>query len=75
MSAHVDIKRERYLAAIASAEDVSIAELGAESLSTRWLWLLDAGDMVARARSGKTQVENLPGSPTQVVEIIRKVSD
>lgn len=75
MSAHADIRRERYLAAVANAENVSLADLQADPLSTQWLWLLDAGDMVARARSGKTQVENLPGSPIQVVEIIRKVSD
>ncbi|KAG9604675.1 hypothetical protein KCU77_g275, partial [Aureobasidium melanogenum] len=39
---------------------------------TKWLWLLNAGDMAARARSGITLPENLPGSPVQIVELLAK---
>jgi hypothetical protein len=38
------------------------------------LWLLNAGDMAARARSNITQPQNLPGKPVQVVELLAKVS-
>ncbi|KAI5199422.1 hypothetical protein E4T39_06245 [Aureobasidium subglaciale] len=53
-------------------EKVSVAELAASPSETRWLWLLNAGDMAARARSGITLAENLPGCPVQIVELLAK---
>lgn len=57
-------------------EKVPVTELeAAASEETKWLWLLNAGDMAARARSGITLPENLPGSPVQIVELLAKVSE
>lgn len=56
-------------------EKVPVEELEAAPSESRWLWLLNAGDMAARARSGITQAENLPGSPVQIVELLAKVSE
>ncbi|THZ35339.1 hypothetical protein D6C90_07391 [Aureobasidium pullulans] len=53
-------------------EKVAVEELEAAPSESRWLWLLNAGDMAARARSGITQAENLPGSPVQIVELLAK---
>lgn len=57
-------------------EKVPVADLeAAAGEQTNWLWLLNAGDMAARARSGITLPENLPGSPVQIVELLAKVSE
>ncbi|THW96123.1 hypothetical protein D6D17_07407 [Aureobasidium pullulans] len=53
-------------------EKVPVEELEAAPSESQWLWLLNAGDMAARARSGITQAENLPGSPVQIVELLAK---
>ncbi|KAI4715445.1 hypothetical protein E4T48_08360 [Aureobasidium sp. EXF-10727] len=54
-------------------EKVPITDLeAAAGEHTKWLWLLNAGDMAARARSGMTAPENLPGAPVQVVELLAK---
>ena len=74
MGAHPQNARSRYLATISTMEKVPVEELEAAPSESRWLWLLNAGDMAARARSGITQAENLPGSPVQIVELLAKVS-
>lgn len=57
-------------------EKVPAADLeAADGEQTKWLWLLNAGDMAARARSGITAPENLPGLPVQIVELLAKVSE
>lgn len=75
MKAHPPNARSRYLATISTMEKVPVEELEAAPSESRWLWLLNAGDMAARARSGITQAENLPGSPVQIVELLAKVSE
>lgn len=57
-------------------EKIASADLeAAAGEQTKWLWLLNAGDMAARARSGITAPENLPGTPVQIVELLAKVSE
>jgi hypothetical protein len=68
------VVRERYLTTISTMEKVAIADIESAPSSTRWLWLLNGGDMITRARSGITRPENLPGSPVQIVELVGKVS-
>lgn len=75
MKGHPQNARSRYLATIFTMEKVPVEELEAAPSESRWLWLLNAGDMAARARSGITQAENLPGSPVQIVELLAKVSE
>ncbi|KAG9959709.1 hypothetical protein KCU61_g7254, partial [Aureobasidium melanogenum] len=54
-------------------EKVPVTDLeAAAGEQTKWLWLLNAGDMAARARSGITLPENLPGTPVQIVELLAK---
>lgn len=56
-------------------EKVPTGDLTCSSvIETKWLWLLNAGDMAARARSGIVLPQNLPGAPVQVVELLAKVS-
>jgi hypothetical protein len=75
MKAQPQNARSRYLSTISTMEKTALADLECSSaLETKFLWLLNAGDMAARARSGITQPENLPGSPVQVVELLAKVS-
>ena len=67
--------RSRYLTTISTMEKLPLADLECPATEeTKYLWLLNAGDMAARARSGITDAENLPGSPVQVVELLAKVS-
>lgn len=75
MKAKAQDVRQRCLTTIATMEKVPVADLEGTRLQTRWLWLLNAGDMAARARSGITRAENLPGSPVQIVELLAKVSE
>ena len=75
MKAHPQNARSRFLATISTMEKVPVEELEATRSESRWLWLLNAGDMAARARSGITQAENLPGSPVQIIELLAKVSE
>lgn len=75
MKAHALNARSRYLATISRMEKVSLEHLEAAPSESRWLWLLNAGDIAARARSGITQAENLPGSLVQIVELLAKVSE
>lgn len=65
--------RDRALQTVSRLEKAPVADLIAAPSACEWLWLLNAGSMEARARSGITQVENLPGMPMQVVELIGKV--
>ncbi|KAI5250798.1 hypothetical protein E4T42_04760 [Aureobasidium subglaciale] len=53
-------------------EKTPVPALEAAPSKTRWLWLLNAGDMAARARTGITLAENLPGCPVQIVELLAK---
>lgn len=76
MKAQPQDVRSRYLTTISTMEKVSAFDLECDNSSTKtkWLWLLNAGDMAARARSGITDARNLPGAPVQVVELLAKVS-
>ena len=76
MKAQYQNARSRYLTTISTMEKVSLSELECDisTTETKWLWLLNAGDMAARARSGITLPQNLPGEPVQVVELLAKVS-
>jgi hypothetical protein len=74
MKAQPQNARSRYLSTISTMEKLSMSDLECSATETKYLWLLNAGDMAARARSGITQPENLPGSPVQVVELLAKVS-
>jgi hypothetical protein len=74
MKAQPQNARSRYLSTISTMEKVPLAELECSSTETKFLWLLNAGDMAARARSCITQPQNLPGKPVQVVELLAKVS-
>ena len=75
MKAQPQNARSRYLCTISTMEKVSIDLLTCSSTTeTKWLWLPNAGDMAARARSGITLPQNLPGEPVQVVELLAKVS-
>lgn len=65
--------RERYFQNLSMMEKAPVADLLATPLETEWLWLLNAGSMDARIRSGITNAENLPGTPVQVVELLGKV--
>ena len=64
---------DRHLRTIATMEKVPQVTLVAAPLQSEWLWLLNAGSIDARCRSGITRIENLPGHPEQVVELIGKV--
>lgn len=76
MKAQPQNVRSRYLSTISTMEKLPVADLEATNgEQTKWLWLLNAGDMAARARSGITAPENLPGSPVQIVELLAKVSE
>jgi hypothetical protein len=76
MKAQPQNARSRYLSTISTMETVPVTELQAPADErTKWLWLLNAGDMAARARSGITLPENLPGWPVQIVELLAKVSE
>lgn len=77
MKAQYQNARSRYLTTISTMEKVSLSELECDisTTETKWLWLLNAGDMAARARSGITDAKNLPGAPVQVVELLAKVSE
>jgi hypothetical protein len=74
MKAQPQNARSRYLSTISTMEKLSPASLECSNLETKFLWLLNAGDMAARARSGITIPQNLPGTPVQVVELLAKVS-
>jgi hypothetical protein len=75
MKAQPQNARYRYLSTISTMEKVPIDLLTCSSATeTKWLWLLNAGDMAARGRSGITLPQNLPGAPVQVVELLAKVS-
>lgn len=76
MKAQPQNVRSRYLTTISTMEKVSPSGLECDNSSTetKWLWLLNAGDMAARARSGITEAQNLPGAPVQIVELLAKVS-
>jgi hypothetical protein len=75
MKAQPQNARSRYLSTISTMENLSPASLECDSATeTKYLWLLNAGDMAARARSGITLPQNLPGTPVQVVELLAKVS-
>jgi hypothetical protein len=74
MKAQPQNARSRYLTTISTMEKLSPASLECSNLETKFLWLLNAGDMAARARSGITIPQNLPGTPVQVVELLAKVS-
>jgi hypothetical protein len=75
MKAQPQNARSRYLTTISTMEKLSPASLECDSATeTKFLWLLNAGDMAARARSGITLPESLPGTPVQVVELLAKVS-
>jgi len=76
MKAQPQNARSRYLTTISTMEKESLADLECDNSTTetKWLWLLNAGDMAARARSGITEAKNLPGAPVQVVELLAKVS-
>jgi len=76
MKAQPQNARSRYLTTISTMEKESLADLECDNSTTetKWLWLLNAGDMAARARSRITEAENLPGAPVKVVELLAKVS-
>jgi hypothetical protein len=74
MKAQPQNARSRYLSTISTMEKVALTDLECSATETKWLWLLNAGDMAARARSGITLPQNLPGAPVQVVELLAKVS-
>jgi hypothetical protein len=75
MKAQPQNARSRYLSTISTMEKLSLASLECTAATeTKFLWLLNAGDMAARARSGITLPESLPGAPVQVVELLAKVS-
>jgi hypothetical protein len=74
MKAQPQNARSRYLSTISTMEKVALPDLECAASETKYLWLLNAGDMAARARSKITQPQNLPGKPVQVVELLAKVS-
>ncbi|KAI5271589.1 hypothetical protein E4T47_05098 [Aureobasidium subglaciale] len=53
-------------------ERTPLSALEVAPSKTRWLWLLNAGDMAARARTGITLAKNLPECPVQIVELLAK---
>ncbi|KAL1311214.1 hypothetical protein AAFC00_001406 [Neodothiora populina] len=64
--------RTKSLLTISTMERTPVDELIAAPLQSEWVWLLNAGNMEARARTGIARIENLPGSPVHVVELLGK---